>query len=34
LLVDIHNHILPGLADDPESLEEVLIAEKAVANGI
>lgn len=35
LLVDIHNHILPGLDDGPESLEEaLLLAENAVANGI
>lgn len=35
MLVDIHNHILPGLDDGPESLEEaLLLAENAVANGI
>ena len=35
MLVDIHNHILPGLDDGPESLKEaLLLAENAVANGI
>lgn len=35
MLVDIHNHILPGLDDGPESLEKaLLLAENAVANGI
>ncbi len=35
LLVDIHNHILPGLDDGPNSMEEAtLLATNAVANGI
>ena len=35
MLVDIHNHILPGLDDGPESIEEaLLLAENAVANGV
>ena len=35
MLVDIHNHILPGLDDGPESIEQaILLAENAVANGI
>ncbi|KOO51982.1 tyrosine-protein phosphatase [Viridibacillus arvi] len=35
MLVDIHNHILPGLDDGPKSIEEaVLLAENAVSNGI
>lgn len=35
MLVDIHNHILPGLDDGPKSIEEaVLLATNAVANGI
>lgn len=35
MLVDIHNHILPGLDDGPDSLEEaLLLAKNAVANGI
>lgn len=35
MLVDIHNHILPGLDDGPKSIEEAfLLANNAVANGI
>ena len=35
MLVDIHNHILPGLDDGPRTIEEaLLLAENAVANGI
>lgn len=35
MLVDIHNHILPGLDDGPESIEEaILLAKNAVANGV
>ncbi|MGE7934943.1 tyrosine-protein phosphatase [Viridibacillus arvi] len=35
MLVDIHNHILPGLDDGPKSIEEaVLLATNAVSNGI
>ncbi|MEK5481726.1 tyrosine-protein phosphatase [Viridibacillus sp. FSL R5-0888] len=35
MLVDIHNHILPGLDDGPKSIEEaLLLATDAVENGI
>ncbi|MFJ7827554.1 tyrosine-protein phosphatase [Psychrobacillus sp. NPDC096623] len=35
MLVDIHNHILPGLDDGPKSIEEaLLLAKSAVSNGI
>ena len=35
MIVDIHNHILPGLDDGPKSIEQaLLLAENAVANGI
>ncbi|MDF2065067.1 CpsB/CapC family capsule biosynthesis tyrosine phosphatase [Bacillus sp. Cr_A10] len=35
MLVDIHNHILPGLDDGPQSMEEaILLARNAVANGV
>ncbi|MCZ8533289.1 tyrosine-protein phosphatase [Psychrobacillus psychrodurans] len=35
MIVDIHNHVLPGLDDGPESLEEaILLAANAVANGV
>lgn len=35
MLVDIHNHILPGLDDGPKSMEEaMLLATNAVDNGI
>ncbi|WP_391116767.1 tyrosine-protein phosphatase [Psychrobacillus sp. L3] len=35
MLVDIHNHILPGLDDGAQSMEEaILLATNAVANGV
>jgi protein-tyrosine phosphatase len=35
VLVDIHNHILPGLDDGAQSMEEaILLAADAVANGV
>ena len=35
MLVDIHNHILPGLDDGPNTMEEaILLAADAVANGV
>ena len=35
MLVDIHNHILPGLDDGAQSMEEaILLAADAVANGV
>ncbi|WP_053588462.1 tyrosine-protein phosphatase [Bacillus sp. FJAT-22090] len=35
MLVDIHNHILPGLDDGPRTMEEaILLARNAVANGV
>ncbi|QFF99875.1 hypothetical protein PB01_14155 [Psychrobacillus glaciei] len=35
MLVDIHNHILPGLDDGAQSMEEaILLAANAVANGV
>lgn len=35
MLVDIHNHILPGLDDGPASIEEaILLVANAVANGV
>lgn len=35
LIVDIHNHILPGLDDGPQSIEEaILLVANAVSNGV